>query len=104
MNFKKIIFKIKSFFRKHAPGEKRALALDKIWKTEMISAAIFLAVFLAFDFWMYQKFVLISPEPFFEQENIVPFRKFTIERTVTKIEDYADFLKSPTFPFVESPF
>lgn len=104
MNFKKIIVKIKSLFGKKAPGEKRAITLDKIWKIELVLAAILLSAFLAFDFWMYQNFVLSPPDVSFDRENVVPFRKLTIERTVKKIEGYTDFLEHPTYPFVENPF
>ena len=104
MNLKKILEKIKSLFGKKSPREKRAVTLEQIWKIELVLAAILLACFLAFDFWLYQNFLLASLDLSIDTENIIPFRKFTIERTVKKIDDYAAFLENPTFQFAESPF
>ena len=104
MNFRKIILRVRLLFQKKSLREKRALTLGQIWKIELVLAAILLSAFLAFDFWLYQTFILSPPDISFDRENIVPFRKFTIERTVKKIENYADFLKNPTYPFVENPF
>ena len=93
-----------SLFRKKSSHEKRALTLDKIWKIELILAAILLSGFLAFDFWLYQNFVLSPPNFSVDTENIIPFRKLTIERTVKKIDSYASFLENPAFQFADSPF
>lgn len=104
MSIEKIILNIKQFFKKKPLHEKRAVTLDQIWKIEIIIAVILLSVFLVFDFWVYQNFILKRPDAPLDRAKVISLKKAGIEQASKKIDDYADFLKNPIFPFAENPF
>jgi len=93
MNLKSIKNKIKPYF-----------TVDMIWKMELVFGILFLAIFMAFDFWIYDTYVRGGVGETGAPEVATLLKKNAVEKAANKIKSQKDFLESPTFPVVKNPF
>lgn len=81
------------------------LTLKRIWIFELALAVLLLCLALFFDYRVYRRFAIESAQPGSKvstQETLV--RKTDIEKAAGDVKSNLDFLRKPTFPFVQNPF
>lgn len=97
MKFKDIVVKIKA----KVPD----LTLKRIWIFELALAVLLLFLALSFDYRVYQRFAIESAQPVSTTSTKGTLvRKTDIEKAAGGIKSNLDFLRKPTFPFVQNPF
>jgi len=93
MNLNDIKNKIKPYF-----------TVDMIWKMELVFGILFLAIFMAFDFWIYDTYVRGGFGEASAPEVATLLKKSAIEKAANKIKSQKDFLENPSFGVVKNPF
>jgi len=75
--------------------------IQKIWKYELILTALLLAVFFAWDLWIYYKKAEanrnISASP--DTSKVVSLKKESLLAIDKKLQEHKDFLKNPKFNY-----
>ena len=75
--------------------------IQKIWKYELILAALLLAVFFGFDLWVYYKKAEanrnISASP--DTSKVGSLKKDNLLAIDKKLREYKEFLQNPKFTF-----
>lgn len=84
--------------------QKTKLTVSSIWTWEVAFSIVLLLILLALDFWIYVNFAIRPPQQISNGEDFVLFKKYSVDRTVKKIQNYVEFLDKPSFPSAPNPF